>query len=93
MTNLVLIGFTSSGKSAVAAALAEKLDCDIIDLDQQIEALAAKEFGEHMSCREIYREYGEAKFRALESQAQLRVELGGRAPTVGTAFVQERHDC
>ena len=69
MTNLVLIGFTSSGKSAVGSALAEKLDCEIIDLDQQIEALAAEEFSEHKSCREIYREWGEEKFRALESQA------------------------
>lgn len=60
--NIVLIGMPASGKSTVGKLLAEKLHREFIDTDILIEAKTG------MSIPEIFKEYGEARFRELESE-------------------------
>jgi shikimate kinase len=57
-----LVGFMGAGKSAVGRRLAGLLRRPFHDLDQGIEQREGK------SVAQIFREHGEAHFRALESQ-------------------------
>ena len=63
MENIVLIGMPGSGKSTVAARLAEKLDRIALDSDAEIEEKNG------MSCAQLIEKHGEAEFRELESEA------------------------
>ncbi len=62
MENIILIGMPGSGKSAIAAALSEKLARRAVDSDAEIVRRAGK------SIPEIFREEGEEAFRRLESE-------------------------
>ncbi len=59
-TNIALIGFMGTGKTAVGKALAEKLGRSFVELDLLIEQRAGK------SIPDIFQEDGEAAFRELE---------------------------
>lgn len=61
--NIVLIGMPGCGKSAVGAALAERLGRRLADTDQAV----AEQAG--LPIPEIFARYGENRFRELESQA------------------------
>lgn len=61
MNNVVLIGFMGSGKSSVGKVLADKLERNFIDMDDEIEV------GEDKSINEIFDAYGEDHFRELET--------------------------
>ncbi len=63
--NLVLIGFTSCGKSAVGKVIAHRLNYQFLDLDLEIIQLDKHK----RSCREIFIQDGEDAFRKLEAQA------------------------
>ncbi|RMA96113.1 shikimate kinase [Hydrogenothermus marinus] len=58
--NIYLIGFMGSGKSTVGKILAEKLNMQFIDLDEEIERR------ENKTIPEIFKEKGEKYFRNLE---------------------------
>ncbi len=58
--NIVLIGFSGTGKSSVGQGLATRLGWGFVDLD---DALVLR-FGRPLS--QVFAEEGEAKFRALE---------------------------
>jgi shikimate kinase len=81
LTRLVLTGFMGAGKSTVGALVAESLGWRFIDLDQAIETACGQ------SVSEIFRDHGEAYFRARERESieQLReaarvvLALGGGA--------------
>jgi shikimate kinase len=60
---VVLVGFMCSGKSTVAAELARRLGWEALDLDRVIEAREGR------TVARIFRESGEAYFRALEAAA------------------------
>ncbi|MBI3968915.1 MAG: shikimate kinase [Chloroflexi bacterium] len=60
--NVVLIGLSGSGKSSVGRELARRLEFRFVDTDDEIVATAGK------SIAEIFRDEGEAAFRALESR-------------------------
>ncbi|MDU7693406.1 MAG: shikimate kinase [Helicobacter sp.] len=62
MQNIVLIGFMGSGKSAIGKRLAKELGLDFIDSDKIIAKNANK------SINQIFSEFGEAHFRALEAE-------------------------
>ncbi|MBA7606680.1 Shikimate kinase [subsurface metagenome] len=62
-TNIALIGFMGTGKTAVGQLLAKKLGRKFIELDSLIEQKAGK------SIPEIFREDGEIAFRELEIEA------------------------
>lgn len=59
---ILLTGFSGTGKSAVAGLVAERLDWDAIDCDDEIERAAGKPIPR------IFAEDGEPSFRALESR-------------------------
>lgn len=94
---IILTGFMGAGKTAVAAALARRLDCRLIDLDEFITAREGRSIGS------IIDEDGEDKFRELETRALLDaledeavrvVALGGGTWTLerNRALIRER-DC
>lgn len=60
-TNIVLIGFMGTGKSAVGRVLARRLGWRHLDTDAEIERLAGR------TIPEIFTEEGEAAFRAREA--------------------------
>ena len=62
MQNIVLVGMPGSGKSAVAALLAEKLGRPLADSDEEI----VKDTG--MPIPEYFARYGEAAFREAETR-------------------------
>lgn len=76
-STIILVGFSGSGKSTIGAYLAKRLKADFLDIDAVIE----KEMG--MTVREIFRELGERKFRALETQTMSKIlRRGGRRKVV-----------
>lgn len=74
MQNIVLIGMPGCGKSTIGALLAARLGRELLDADAAVEAAAGH------TIPEIFREGGEAAFRAQETQA-LRA-LGARSACV-----------
>lgn len=92
---IIITGFMAAGKTTVATALAERLGCKMIDLDEFIERREGR------TIRAIIDEDGEARFREIESVA-LRdaletddarvIALGGGCWTIerNRALVQER---
>ena len=60
--NVFLIGYRGSGKTTVAAALANRLEWHWIDADAELERRAGK------TIKQIFAEQGEQAFRDLESQ-------------------------
>ena len=62
--NLVLIGMPGSGKTALGRAAAQKMNRTFVDLDQEIE----KRYG---PIPDIFKQYGEARFREMESEVIL----------------------
>jgi len=62
-TNVALIGFMGTGKTAVGEALAKKLSRKFVELDLLVERKAGK------SIPEIFQQDGEVAFRELEIEA------------------------
>jgi shikimate kinase len=84
---IVLVGFMGSGKTTVAKVLAEKLDCDFVDLDSFIESREGR------SIASIIDEKGEASFRGIETKALRDVFEENRAriiaPGGGAWMIEE----
>jgi len=81
VTNLVITGFSGTGKSVVGKEIARRLNWDFLDTDDQI----VKQSGEPIA--QIFRQQGEGKFRELEreiireacQQRQTVIAIGGGA--------------
>ncbi len=61
LQNIILIGFMGSGKSTIGRRLAVALNWEFIDTDLAIE----KEMG--LTVNDVFRRYGESRFRTEES--------------------------
>ncbi len=80
-TNLIITGFSGTGKSLVAKEVARRLNWDFIDTDDEIVKQAGKPIAE------IFRQDGEGKFRELERETirracrrkQIVMAIGGGA--------------
>ncbi len=66
-TNVALIGFMGTGKTAVGEALAKKLDRKFVELDLLIKQKAGK------SIPEIFQQDGEIAFRELEIEVSKQI--------------------
>jgi shikimate kinase len=82
---VTLIGYRGSGKSSVAAPLAERLGCACVDADAEIERRAGR------SIRAIFDESGEPAFRRLEKEvlAELLARKGLVIAAGGGAVLDE----
>ena len=80
--NVILIGFSGTGKSAVGRALAARLGWPLVDTDARL----VERFG--CSIGDYFREHGEPAFRTAEGEEVARacagerqvIALGGGAP-------------
>lgn len=72
---IVITGFMCAGKSTLALALAERLDCGVVDLDEAIQQSTG------LSPREIIQGEGEAPFRELEGR-ELKLVLNNSGAKV-----------
>jgi shikimate kinase/3-dehydroquinate synthase len=68
LTRIVLVGFMGAGKTTVGRHLAALLGWDFIDLDDRIVARAGRPVAA------IFREHGEAAFRAAEHEAAVDLQ-------------------
>ena len=81
MGNLIITGFSGTGKSLVAREAARRLDWDSIDTDDEIARRSGKPIAE------IFRQDGEGRFRELEretisracQQSRTVIAIGGGA--------------
>ena len=79
--NIILTGFSGTGKSLVAKEIAQRLNWGFVDTDVEIVKLAGKPISE------IFQQDGESKFRELERQViektcqqkRLVIAIGGGA--------------
>ena len=62
MENLILTGFMGTGKTEVSRELARLLTMKLIDIDTEIEKSAK------MSINQIFEQFGEQKFREMETE-------------------------
>ena len=70
--NVVLVGFMGCGKSTLGRLLAARLGWKFVDTDRLVEATAGR------TIPEIFGEFGESHFRALESEVVLGTCAGLR---------------
>ncbi len=66
--SIVLIGMKGCGKTTVGALLAETLRVPFLDADTEIERMHYRETGESLSFRQVFQQYGEAYFQALDTR-------------------------
>jgi shikimate kinase len=89
--SVVLMGMKHSGKSTVAAGIAERLGWRAVDTDEVLMDLHHRRSGERLSCRDIFRRRGAEGWASLEADAvselaaslsnddrQAAIALGGR---------------
>jgi len=83
---IFLLGYMGSGKSYIGKLLSEKMDCDFLDMDNQIEE------NERKTISEIFQKRGEVYFRKLERKTLEHliqrekpavISLGGGTPCYG----------
>lgn len=94
---IVITGFMAAGKTGVARALAARLGCAMIDLDEHVAARTGR------TPRQIIEEDGEPRFRELETDALREVLEQNKARVValggGTWTAEEnralvaQHEC
>ncbi|MCB0516192.1 MAG: shikimate kinase [Chitinophagales bacterium] len=68
-SRIFLVGFMGAGKTTVGKQLAKRIGYEFIDLDDYIESKLGK------SIKSLVKQYGETKFRALESDALKDMKL------------------
>jgi shikimate kinase len=83
MDNLILVGFSCSGKTTLGRTVARRLRLDFVDTDRYIEEMTGRRIPD------IFREDGEPAFRELEREAIMRIMAQSNqvVSTGGGAFV------
>jgi len=83
MDNLVLVGFSCSGKTTLGRNVARRLRMTFVDTDRFIEDMTGR------TIPQIFREDGEAAFRTVEREAigRIMAERNQVVSTGGGAFV------
>ena len=85
--NIVLVGMPGSGKTTVGTRIAQLLDREVIDSDDEI----VKDV--HMTIPEYFAKYGEGEFRGRESEAieRLAQKNGVVIATGGGAVLRDKN--
>lgn len=85
--SIVLVGLMGSGKSSVGRRLASCLDVEFVDVDDEIVKAA------DLTIADIFEQYGEVEFRALERRVLLRLltENPKVIATGGGAFISSEN--
>jgi len=83
--NIVLVGFMGTGKTAVGRRLAGRLGMEFIDTDDLVEEVTG------MSISQLFKRYGEVRFRSEEELAVARAaaQKGVVIATGGGAVLSE----
>jgi shikimate kinase len=83
MDNLILVGFSCSGKTTLGRNVARRLRLTFVDTDRYIEDMTGR------NIPDIFREDGEAAFRQVERQAigEIMQQRNQVVSTGGGAFV------
>ncbi len=85
--NIVLTGFSGTGKSLVGEAIAQRLNWNLIDTDSEIVRLAGKPIAD------IFEQDGEARFRELEREVIRRsCQQKRRVIAIGGGAIVDRHN-
>ena len=87
MKNIVLTGFMGTGKTEVGRELAQLKGLKLIDVDTEIER------SEKMSINDIFKQFGEEKFREIETEMIEKVsrEENVIISTGGGAVLKQRN--
>ena len=86
MNTIVITGFMGSGKSTVAKALAQLLNCEMVDLDKEVESAVGH------PVRTIIETEGEVRFREHERTALRKLLQDKRKQVIalgGGAWISE----
>ena len=77
--NVVLIGYRGTGKSRVAAELAQRLDMEVVSTDLRVTEAAGKEISEIVAGHgwEAFRDLESEVLVALEGRTGLVIDTGG----------------
>ncbi len=83
--NLIFVGLMGAGKSVIGRLVAQALAIPFVDTDAEIESVS------RMTIAELFSQYGETEFRALETRVVERLlKQGPRVvSTGGGAFINE----
>ncbi len=83
--NLIFVGLMGAGKSVIGRLVAQTLGIPFVDTDAEIESVS------RMTIAELFSQYGETEFRALETRVIERLlKQGPRVvSTGGGAFINE----
>lgn len=82
---IILTGMMGAGKSTVGSVLSRKLKLGFIDLDKLIEKK------QNMEIPEIFRLFGEKKFRKIETETIMGLEEGQKAViSTGGGVVEDK---
>ncbi|TNM60768.1 shikimate kinase [Aliirhizobium smilacinae] len=83
--NLIFVGLMGAGKSVIGRLVAQTLGIPFIDTDAEIESVS------RMTIAELFSQYGETEFRALETRVVERLLKHGPrvVSTGGGAFINE----
>jgi shikimate kinase len=83
--NLIFVGLMGAGKSVIGRLVAQTLGIPFVDTDAEIESVS------RMTIAELFSQYGETEFRALETRVVERLlKQGPRVvSTGGGAFINE----
>lgn len=87
MANIVLTGFMGAGKSSVGRELSRLLGMKLIDADEEIER------SQNMAISEIFRLFGEERFREIETEMLRKLAKEDRViiSTGGGAVLREEN--
>jgi shikimate kinase len=84
--SIVFIGLMGAGKTAIGRKVAGELGLSFVDSDQEIEAAS------RMTVPELFENYGEAEFRALEQRVIARIlETGPQVLSTGGGAFMNAH--
>lgn len=78
-TNIVLIGFMGTGKSATGRLVARRLEREFVDMDAQVEARTGRKISEifRIEGEEAFRRYERELVQELSARRNLVIAAGG----------------